>query len=100
MPTDLCTSDDLSGLSAKRPGAVKNEFVAWGLVTSNPRMDCAELATPPVSRLCRLSKLGLLDKRMQRLDRGLPLLHRDEQAHRIRRHHVLVGDNPVMCENL
>ncbi len=49
---------------------------------------------------CRFSKLCLLDKRMQRLNRGLPVLRRDKQTDRMRRQHVHVGDNPVMSENL
>jgi tRNA(Arg) A34 adenosine deaminase TadA len=44
--------------------------------------------------------LCLLDKRMQRLDRGLPALHGDKQTDRMRRQHVLVGNNPVRPENL
>jgi hypothetical protein len=55
---------------------------------------------PSESDPCRFSKLCLLDKRMQRLNRGLPGLHRDKQTDRMRRQYVHVGDNPVMSENL
>lgn len=49
---------------------------------------------------CHFTKLCLQDKGMQRLDCGLPALHGDKQADRMRRQHVLVGNNPVMFENL
>lgn len=49
---------------------------------------------------CRFSNLCLLDKRMQRLNRGFPVLHGDKQTDRMRRQHVVVGDNPVLSENL
>jgi hypothetical protein len=52
------------------------------------------------SDACRCSNLRLLDERMQRLDCGLPALHGDKQADRMRRQHVFVGDNPVISENL
>lgn len=37
---------------------------------------------------------------MQGFDRGLPALHRDKQADRMRRQYVTVGGNPVISENL
>ena len=48
----------------------------------------------------RFSSLRLLDKRMQRLDRILPLLNSNKQTDRMRRQHILVRDNPVLSKNL
>ncbi len=109
--TDSCDSQDGADepcehgrLSLVRPVIIRNFVARNKKATTQDRNVCGKLIKLPRRErddgAGLISKLCLLDQRMQSLDRSLPVLHRDKQIDRMRRQHITVGDNPVMSENL